>query len=348
MIRAVIADTWRQSKQQVVFIVMLALMGLILVAGIALPRPIETADGGWRFGTILSDQPVGYFAQQWTNEYARVLNGGVDPIREALRQAGAARGGAGGERGGARGAEPQVNFQQLMQEQRRAMEEAVNKASAVPEFQRGVEYYLHVVVGWMFSVSMLLFIAACAGYFPAMLGAGAVDIVLAKPVSRMQVYFARYLGGITLYAAAIAAFCVLLLVGVGLRTGIFHWRILYAIPLLCFTAMLLYALLALIGTVSRSATMAMVIGFVFYIVVDTAIAWLLDMEPVLELMGWESAAAVADLLRHAFPNFGLLKDMALASLLTVPKFEPAPFAVALAWLAGTLGLGYWVFRKGDY
>lgn len=341
MIRAVILDTWRQSKQQVVFLVMLGVMALALVAGIALPRPIENADGGWRFGTILSEQPVGYFSQQWVEQYARALNGGVDPMREAMRQMAATRPQAGEADAGR-------NFQQRMQEQRQAMQEAVDKATTVPEFQRGVEYYLHVVIGAMFSVTMLLFIAACAGYFPAMLGSGAVDIVLAKPVSRLQVYFARYLGGITLYTAAIAAFCLLLFVGVGLRTGIFHWRIFLAIPLLCFTAMLLYALLAFIGTVSRSATMAMVIGFVFYVVVDSAISWLFDMQPVLQLMGWDSVAAVADTLRHVFPNFGLLKDMALASLLTMPKFEVGPFAVALAWLAGSFWLGYQVFRRGDY
>ncbi len=45
MIRAVIGDTWQQSKQQVVFIVMLVVMLVVLIAGIALPRAIVTADG---------------------------------------------------------------------------------------------------------------------------------------------------------------------------------------------------------------------------------------------------------------------------------------------------------------
>ena len=213
MIRAVIADTWRQSKQQVVFIVMLAVMALALVVGTVLPRPIVDDDGVKHFGTMLSEQPVDFFAQQWVNEYARTLGAGTASVTEAMQ--------------GARQlspAERQQRLQEFMVEQRRQREEAVSRATSIPVYQRAVEYYLYVVVSGMFKVTMLLFIAACAGYFPAMLGSGAVDIVLSKPISRLRIYSARYVGGITLYAAAIAAFCALLFIGVGLRTGIFHWR----------------------------------------------------------------------------------------------------------------------------
>jgi ABC-type transport system involved in multi-copper enzyme maturation permease subunit len=341
MIRAVIGDTWRQSRQQVVFIVMLAVMLLVLVGGIALPRPIVQSDGTKVFGTALSKNPDVYFARQWSDAYYRTLLKGDDASRNSdrlrtmtdqkLTQA---------ERG--------ARMRAFIQEEQRARTEAVSKATSVPEYQRAVEYYVRFVVSWMFRISMLLFIAACAGYFPAMLGTGAVDIVLSKPLSRLKIYSARYFGGVALFTAAIVAFCSLLFVGVGLRTGIYHYRIFYAIPLLVFTAMLLYSLLALIGTVSRSATMAMVAGYVFYVVVDSLVSLLFTAQPVLERMGWESVATVIKVLRNVLPNFGHLNDMALASLLNVPSFDFSPFAVALVWLFGCFGLGYWIFNERDY
>lgn len=341
MIRAVIADTWRQSRQQVVFIVMLAVMLLALVAGIALPRAIETADGQKRFGTILSDQPADFLAQQWTNEYARTLLPGDDASRavaqreifsdSTLSQA-----------------QRSENLRALVQEQQRARNEAVAKATSVPEYQRAVEYYVYQVVGLMFRVTMLLFIAACAGYFPAMLASGAVDIVLSKPVSRARIYFGKYLGGIALYTAALTAFCLLMFVGIGLRTGVFPQRIFFAIPLLVFTAMVLYAVLALVGTLGRSATMAMVTGYVFYVVVDSLVGLLLQNQLLFERMGWDSVAGFTDMLRHVLPNFGVMNRMALASLLNMPAFQATPFVVAFAWLVGCLGLGYWVFQRRDY
>jgi ABC-type transport system involved in multi-copper enzyme maturation permease subunit len=342
MIRAVIGDTWQQSKQQAVFIMMLVVMLLALIAGIALPRPIVTADGQKQFGTILSDKPADWFAAQWTNEYAKTLGymDGVAGIGAAMRNGGANRNLGPGER--------REQIQTFMQEQQRLRNEAVAKATSVPEYRRGVEYFVHFVVGIMFRVTLLLFIAACAGYFPAMLSSGAVDIVLSKPISRLQIYSARYLGGIALYTAALAAFCALLFIGIGLRTGVYHYRIFYSIPLLAFTAMVLYAVLALIGTVGRSATMAMVTGYVLYVVVDSVIGFLLNLQPVLERMGWESVATVISVLRHVLPNFGMMNDMALASLLNMPKFELMPFAVALAWLFSCLGMGYWIFSKRDY
>lgn len=337
---AVIADTWRQSRQQVVFIVMLAVMALALAVGIALPRPIAGTEGDMRFGTILSDAPDQYFARQWVNEYARTLGAADD-----FGQMAAARN---SNDQNVTPAERRERLQQFLQEQQRLRQAAVDKASDIPEYRRAVEYYIHTVVSLMFRVTLLLFIAACAGYFPGMLATGAIDIVLAKPLSRLQIFWSRYLGGMTLYAAAITAFCALLFVGVGLRTGVYHERIFYSIPLLVFTAMLLYSLLALIGTVSRSATMAMLIGYVFYVVVDSVIGGLMNFQPMLEQMGWKSVASVISVMRNVLPNFGLLNDMALASLLNMPKFQLQPFAVALAWLVGSFGLGYWVFRRRDY
>ncbi len=136
-----------------------------------------------------------------------------------------------------------------------------------------------------------------------MLTSGAVDIVLSKPLSRMQIYASKYVGGIFLYAAAIAAFCVLLYIGVGVRTGIFHLRIFYGIPLLMFSAMVLYAILALIGTASRSATLALVLGYVFYVVVDSLISAALTAQPLLEAAGWHSVAATIDVVRHVAAEF---------------------------------------------
>jgi ABC-type transport system involved in multi-copper enzyme maturation permease subunit len=341
MIRAVIGDTWQQSKQQGVFIFMLVVMLLVLIAGIALPRAIVTADGEKRFGTILSERPVNYFAQQWTNEYARTLGFGDDASRNAaLRDMTADNTLTQAQRG--------EKARAYLQEQQRLRNEAVARASAVPEYRRAVEYYIHVVVGGMFKITMLFFIAACAGYFPAMLGSGAIDIVLSKPLDRLQIYFSKYLGGMALYVAAIVIFNTLLFVGIGTRTGVYHLRIFYSIPLLAFSAMVLYALLALVGTLSKSATMALVTGYVFYIVVDTLVGILFNFQPVFEQMGWNSVATVTSALRHVLPNFGLMNDMALASLLNAPIFEFTPFAVALAWLLGCLGLGYWVFRQRDY
>ncbi len=239
-------------------------------------------------------------------------------------------------------------MQRFAREQQQARDAAVARATSLPEYQRAVEYYVRLVISFMFRITMLLFIAACAGYFPAMLTSGAVDIVLSKPLSRLQIYASKYVGGIFLYAVAIAAFCVLLYVGVGVRTGVFHLRIFYGIPLLMFSAMVLYAILALIGTVSRSATLALVLGYALYVVVDSLISAALTAQPLLEAAGWHSLAATIDVVRHVLPNFGLMNDMALASLLNVPRFEFTPFAVALVWLFGCLGLGYWIFKRRDY
>jgi len=341
MIRAVIGDTWQQSKQQVVFIVMLALMVLVLVAGIALPRAIVTSDGEKHFGTLLSERPVPYFAQQWVNEYAKTLGGDDEASLMATIRTNATDTTLSQK-------EKQDKMQALLMQQQRLRSETVAKATNIPEYQRAVEYYIHFVVGGMFKLTMLLFIAACAGYFPAMLGSGAVDIVMSKPLSRLKIYCGKYVGGIFLYTAAIVAFNTLLFFGIGMRTGIWHARIFYSIPLLVFSAMVLYAMLALVGTISKSSTMALVTGYLFYIVLDSIVGALLNIKPQLVQLDWESVAGFITTLGYVLPNFGMMNDMALASLLNAPVFQATPFIVALVWLLACLGLGYWVFERRDY
>ena len=342
MIGAIISDTWEQSKQQGVFIAMLVIMALLLVGAIALPKVFD--EGSEKaFGLAISDQPSNYFAQQWINVYASTL-GMEEQSPSALLS------GLGGNNNLSREQrrEQAQQFQQQLVERQRVRREAVEAADNLSNFQRSVEYYINVVVGAMFTVSLLFFIAACAGYFPAMLSSGAVDIVLSKPISRLKIFLGKYVGGITLFAAAIVAFNTLLYVGIGLRTGVWHERIFLSLPLLIFTAMVLYAVLALIGTWSKSATMALILGYVLYLVVDSLVGVLLDFQPVFQELGWESVADFCSVLRTLTPNFGNLKDLAVGSVLNIPAFQVAPFITALAWLFICLGLGYWIFARRDY
>lgn len=349
MIGAIINDTWQQSKQQGVFIFMLAVMAVILLGGVALPRTFVDADGGKSFGTVLSDRPVNYFSQQWVNAYAETLDIGVERPSLFSSWRNARRGGFANQDndGLTRQQQRQQQIQQLLALQAQRTE-AVNAASSIPTYQRSVEYYVNVVVSLMFTVSLLLFIAASAGYFPALLTSGAVDIVLSKPISRLKIFSGKYLGGMVLYAGAIFVFMVLLYVGIGVRTGIWHARIFLSMPLLIFIALVLYAVLALIGTWSKSATMALVLGYVLYLVVDSLLGVLLDFQPVFQELGWESVDQFCSFLRFVTPNFGIMKDIAVASILNVPSLQITPFVVAVVWLFACLGGGYWIFARRDF
>src|SRR5690606_35858166 len=134
--------------------------------------------------------------------------------------------------------------------------------------RRGVETLIWAVSFVIYMVSMVLFIAACAGYFPALLEAGAIDIVLAKPLERWKVFFGKYLGGMALFTAALFGAYTLLFVGLGVRTGVWHLAIFRVMPLQVLSAGTLFALIALIGMARGRTAIAMLVGYGYYLIVD--------------------------------------------------------------------------------
>ena len=321
---AIVHDTWRQSRQQAVFIVMLVLLALLGVFAVVAPHPYEGDDGETRIGYLWGDGPSQELEDTWTVVYAQSV----------MLETG----------------EPMDPFG-IDDEQAKKFQDAFKEADAqvdVPYDRRAVEVLLNGVAAGIFTVSMLLFLAACSGYFPNMLESGAIDIVLAKPVDRLRIYLSKFAGGLALYTAAIAAVYFLIFVGVGLHTGVWVGRLFFVMPLQVFCAAVLFSIIAALGVVSRSSTLCVIVGLVFYLVIDTLIGILIGAQQTGFLSGLDGLDKAANILRYTFPNFGVLKANATSSVLNIPLLQWEPFVVALAWLLAALGFGYWRFNATDY
>lgn len=322
---AIVLDTWRQSKQQTVFVVMLVILLVLSIGAVALPKFTVDEDGTRQFGILFSDGPTDSLANEWIETYATSL---LAEKSEGL----ALFSGDAKER----------------EKLERAREAAREEAAAIPPFQRSVEFWLHLTAGALFSFSMLLFIGACASYFPDLLTAGSLDVVLAKPVSRLQVFLGKYLGGLALFSMATVVCYTVVAVGIGLRSGIWHGKLFLALPLHLFAAALLYAILAALGVLRRSTGLAILVGYFFYVVVDSVLGQAIRAQKMgaLDSIGWLDRTV--SVLRKVLPNFTELKQLSVTSVLNIPAFEWTPLLVAAAWLAVMLGVGYGWFRRSDY
>ena len=319
---AIIADTWRQSRQQVVFLIMLGALALTVLVSVALTHTIE---GHEPDGTIVEkvavhgiDDEGQLLTSAWMGLYSSTLmreleTDDLDPFSEE------------GQR---------------MQEELMKVAELQAQTSAK---QRGVEVLIYALGFAIYAISMLLFIAASAGYFPALLEAGAIDIVLAKPLERWRIFFGKYLGGMALFGAALFGAYALLFFGLGLRTGIWHPAIFRVMPLQLLSAATLFGLIALLGVLRGSTALAMIVGYIGYVLVDKIMRVLLFVP-----FGSERWQSTQELLRTVIPNFAQVRETALLSVINAPATDWQPVFVMLAWLLLSLGLGYWVFYRRDY
>ncbi len=321
---AMIADTWRQSRQQVVFLVMVALLLVFSILAIVLAQPVRVVDedGVEREHVSILGTEHGYefLEGQWAMTYASSTALGSDSDVDPFSEEGQAQ----------------------LEERVRAQEEFVREQARLDPARRGLEGLLSLVSGLIFSLSMLLFLGASANYFPAMLESGAIDIVLAKPLARWQVFLGKYLGGLALFTVAVAGANMLLFVGLGVRTGIWHPSLFLVMPAQILAAATLFGLIVLLGVLSRSGTLCMVVGYIYYLFVDSILQ-------VLTIMPFKGAWVRG--LKSALewtPNFGVLKTTATVSVVNLPDFDPQPLFVCVIWTALVLGLAYWKFRQTDY
>lgn len=230
-----------------------------------------------------------------------------------------------------------------------AREEVKRRSADISDLQKALEATLMDLTTFLTVLTMLGFIAASSGYFPGLIAQGSVDSVLSRPVSRLQVFFGKYVGGLALISAALFVCWLVTFISFGAISGIWHWRFFSALPMTLLSVALLYAIVAWVGLMTRSATLALVTGYFFYLVVDTAVSVMIQLAPMMPLfsdMKW--IVTLAEIIKATFPNFALMRASAVASVCNVPIFEWQPLIVALVWLGVLLYTAYSRFRRTDF
>jgi ABC-type transport system involved in multi-copper enzyme maturation permease subunit len=213
--------------------------------------------------------------------------------------------------------------------------------------QKGVQIWLYNYATFLLILSMFGFIAASAGYFPDMVASGAVDILISKPVRRIDLFIGKYLGGMALYAAVAVICYTTVLVGIGIRTGVWHFSLFGALPITLFSVALLYAFVACVGVLTRSSLFALVLAYLFYLVVDTALSilqsttWFLGSQ-------YDILIQIEDWTGLLYPGFRRLMLASGYAVLDIPLFEVQPLVVGTVWLVALLGIAYAWFRTQDF
>lgn len=375
---AIVGDTWRQSKHQWVMILVLILLTAISMFLVAIVNKNEAPDGTPILTTVFDGDRVHRgLEMQWEGLYASALRhqiGFDDELRKGRQKvddAFKAWSAADYERKRlesqgapadeiARATETARDLQLAMeslQEKNREndlyVRNRVNtmiaeRSEHITPMHKGAEWWLGSIAAWIFSISMLGFIAVCAGYIPNMLESGSIDLVLSKPIRRWHIFFGKYVGGLLLFSIALVVLYVIIFVVFGLKTGVWLWQWFGALPMTIFSLALLYAIVAWVGLWTRSTGMAMVIGFVYYGVVDTAVGVLTDPGDYPFVRDIEWIQDWIEIVKVTFPSFHWLKKSAESAVFSVVVMPWAQIGVGVAWLVLALGTAFNRFRINDY
>lgn len=117
---------------------------------------------------------------------------------------------------------------------------------------------------WLTWIATILALISTTTIFPDFIASGAIDIVLAKPISRPRLFIFKYLAGLLFVTLQISIFCLGVFLCLGLRLNDWQWLIFAAVPLVVVFYSYLFSVNVLVGVWSRSALTALLVTLLMW------------------------------------------------------------------------------------
>lgn len=214
-------------------------------------------------------------------------------------------------------------------------------------------YNIHKFVSVSYSwVSIVLYIwgtflavFASSGLIPSVLEAGRISLLLSKPLTRTLLLAGRYAGNLLVVTLNHVYLICAIWIIIGVKTGIWERRFLLAIPVSIFIFAVLLCVVVLIGVVSESAALSVMVA-VALMLVSTILA---QRDVVVRLLDSQWSR---DLWLTFYWIIPKVFDLGAAMKQTIlyqrdadwftPVWTSAAFGIAVLWCA------VYVFRRRDF
>ncbi len=212
-----------------------------------------------------------------------------------------------------------------------------------------IDRFVNTSYSWVSIVLYIwgtfLAVFASAGLIPSVLEAGRISLLLSKPLTRTRLLMGRYLGNVAVVALNhIYLICSVWII-IGIKTHIWEPRFLLAIPISIFIFAVLLCVVVLIGVLSESAALSVMVA-VALMLVSTILA---QRQIVVKLLSsqWSRDLWMAFywIIPKVFDLGAAMKQLILfdrqADWIT-PVWTSALFGIVVLWSA------VYTFQKRDF
>jgi ABC-type transport system involved in multi-copper enzyme maturation permease subunit len=110
---------------------------------------------------------------------------------------------------------------------------------------------------WLGWASTILALVSTASIIPDFVSSGAIENMLARPISRVRLFLTKYLASLLFVFLQAFIFTLASIVVIGLRSGEWLWALMLAVPLVTLFFSYLYCVSALVGVWTRSTLAAL-------------------------------------------------------------------------------------------
>ena len=122
----------------------------------------------------------------------------------------------------------------------------------------------YMVPFWLGLFAIVLALISVSSVFPNFLEGGAIDIAVSKPISRVTLFFAKYVSSLLFVAIQVFVFCVIVFIAFGLRMESWNFGIFWAVPLIVFVFSMIYSVAVLMAVWTKSTLLSLFISLLVW------------------------------------------------------------------------------------
>lgn len=210
------------------------------------------------------------------------------------------------------------------------------------EIVKGLKLF---VVAPLFGGGLFLAIFSASSFIPNMLEKGSVDLILSKPISRTQILIGKFLGGLIIVLINIAYLILFLWILIGVKFGIWNIDLLYSIITITFTFSSLYSLIILIGILTQSSILAMMLSYLIFFVLSPILT---ARDTISVFLNSSIMETFMDILYYIIPKTSELGTLTTELALGYGIDEYQPIISTFIFTILVLYISIIIFSKKDY
>jgi ABC-type transport system involved in multi-copper enzyme maturation permease subunit len=117
---------------------------------------------------------------------------------------------------------------------------------------------------WLTWLATIKALTSTAGIFPDLINSRSVDLLVAKPISRLRLFLLQYAAGLSFVTLQVSVFCLASFLVIGFRGGAWEPGIFLAIPLVVVFFSYLFSVCVFLGVLTRSTVAALFLTLLFW------------------------------------------------------------------------------------
>ncbi len=204
-----------------------------------------------------------------------------------------------------------------------------------------------MIISPLAGLGLLLAIFSSSSFVPNMLEKGNIDLLLSKPVSRQELLWGKFTGGLLVVLINIGFLVIGIWLIIALKFSFWDPTFLWSIIIITFTFAVLYSLIVFCGVLTRGSMLGMMLAYFIFLILSPVLALANDKADM--FFKSDAVKGIIKGIYYFIPKTSELMGSMITNLATGKGVEDfQPLISSFLFLVLMMILSIIIFRKKDF